>query len=190
MGFGKLIGKGSEAEIYLNGNEVTKFRNRKGYRIPEIDSEIRKSRNRREARMLRKAREIGIPVPMVIREDGDYFVMEKIAGKRAESSVGTARRIGEALARLHSNGIIHGDLTPYNIMVNDREFRIIDFGLSFFSERVEDRADDLLTSYYSLREHERSLLKEYEKNYRDGKRIVERMERIKGRVRYANDKGC
>jgi tRNA A-37 threonylcarbamoyl transferase component Bud32 len=55
---------------------------------------------------------------------------------------------------------------------------------------MEDKADDLLTSYYSLSEHERALFKAYEENSKDGKEIIKRMEKIKGRVRYANDKGC
>jgi tRNA A-37 threonylcarbamoyl transferase component Bud32 len=77
-------------------------------------------------------------------------------------------------------------LTPANIIGN----KIIDFGLSFMSKRDEDMADDLLASYYSLREHERALFKAYEKEFKDGKTIIERMEKIRGRVRYANDKGC
>jgi Kae1-associated kinase Bud32 len=190
MDFGKLMAKGSEAEIYCNGEEITKFRNRKDYRISEIDGAIRKERNRREARMLKKAREIGLPVPEVLKEGKDYFVMEKLEGRKAESSIETAVHIGEALAKLHSSGIIHGDLTPYNMMISNGGYHIIDFGLSFFSNRIEDKADDLLTSYYSLREHEKSLFSSYEKNSRGGKEVVKRMERIKGRVRYANDKKC
>ncbi|MCX6774167.1 MAG: KEOPS complex kinase/ATPase Bud32 [Candidatus Micrarchaeota archaeon] len=190
MDLGKLIAKGSEAEIYSNEDKIIKFRNRKDYRIKEIDEALRKERNRREARMLKKAREIGLPVPNVIKEEKDYFIMEKIDGKKAESSIETAKHIGEALAKLHNNGIIHGDLTPYNMIIRKNKYHIIDFGLSFFSNRIEDRADDLLTSYYSLREHEKTLFSSYEKNSKDGKEVVKRMEKIKGRVRYANDKGC
>jgi TP53 regulating kinase-like protein len=184
--FGTQIAKGSEAEIYEKNGEIIKFRNKKDYRINEIDAEIRKGRNRREARILKRAREIGLPVPKVISEGENYFIMEKIHGKKGKSSIETAKSIGKALGKLHKNGIIHGDLTPANIIGN----RIIDFGLSFMSKRIEDMADDLLASYYSLREHERALLKAYEDEFRDGKAVMERMEKIKGRVRYANDKGC
>jgi len=184
--FGTQIAKGSEAEIYEKKGEIIKFRNKKDYRIKEIDLEIREGRNRREAKILKKAKEIGLPVPKVISEGKDFFVMEKIKGKKGKASLETAKNIGKALGKLHKNGIIHGDLTPANIIGNS----IIDFGLSFMSKRTEDMADDLLASYYSLREHERALFKAYEDEFKDGKTIIERMEKIKGRVRYANDKGC
>jgi Kae1-associated kinase Bud32 len=189
MSFGKRIAKGSEAEIYSKNGEIIKYRNKKPYRIKEIDAELRIGRNRREAKILKKAREIGLPVPKVISEGKDFFIMERVYGKAGKSTKETAKDIGTALGRLHKNGIIHGDLTPANI-IRGRSFRIIDFGLSFMSKRTEDMADDLLASYYSLREHEKSLFKAYEKEFRDGKKIIERMEKIKGRVRYANDKGC
>jgi TP53 regulating kinase-like protein len=184
--FGKKVAKGSEAEIYEKNNEIIKYRNKKSYRIREIDAEIREGRNRREARILKKAREIGLPVPKVLGEGENYFIMEKIRGKKGKASLETAKNIGKALGKLHKNGIIHGDLTPANMIGN----RIIDFGLSFMSKRAEDMADDLLASYYSLREHERALFKAYEDEFKDGKIVIERMEKIKGRVRYANDKGC
>jgi TP53 regulating kinase-like protein len=40
--------------------------------------------------------------------------------------------------------MIHGDLTPSNFFLNSSsEIVLIDFGLSFISDRREDRADDL-----------------------------------------------
>eukprot|EP00761_Pharyngomonas_kirbyi_P000105 gb/GECH01000105.1/.p1 GENE.gb/GECH01000105.1/~~gb/GECH01000105.1/.p1 ORF type:complete len:237 (+),score=55.41 gb/GECH01000105.1/:1-711(+) len=55
-------------------------------------------------------------------------------------------RIGEVLSYMHLLDIVHGDLTTSNIML--REFDptkvvLIDFGLSYTSQAVEDKAVDL-----------------------------------------------
>ncbi|HKW05344.1 MAG TPA: lipopolysaccharide kinase InaA family protein, partial [Nitrososphaerales archaeon] len=51
--------------------------------------------------------------------------------------------LGETVANMHYGRIIHGDLTTKNILVKDKRIFLIDFGLSFISERIEDKADDL-----------------------------------------------
>ena len=63
-------------------------------------------------------------------------------------------KIGEYIAKMHIAHIIHGDLTTSNMMVNretlhdeievnQTELYIIDFGLSFYSLKIEDKAVDL-----------------------------------------------
>lgn len=50
-------------------------------------------------------------------------------------------KLGESIAKLHNNSIIHGDLTSSNIMVNlekEEKVYIIDFGLSSISDNVEN----------------------------------------------------
>ena len=51
--------------------------------------------------------------------------------------------IGEMIGRLHSNGIIHGDLTTSNIIIRNNKIYLIDFGLSMFSDRTEDQGVDI-----------------------------------------------
>jgi TP53 regulating kinase-like protein len=53
-------------------------------------------------------------------------------------------KVGEIIANLHINNIIHGDITTSNFIVTPQNhLTIIDFGLSFFSERIEDKAADI-----------------------------------------------
>lgn len=48
------------------------------------------------------------------------------------------------MANLHINNIIHGDLTTSNfILTSNNCLTVIDFGLSFYSERAEDKASDI-----------------------------------------------
>jgi len=57
-----------------------------------------------------------------------------------------AEKIGESIAVLHSGNIIHGDLTTSNMMLRNSDpklFVMIDFGLSYVSTMVEDKAVDL-----------------------------------------------
>ncbi len=48
----KLIGKGAEAEVYLEENKIIKKRIPKKYRLREIDDSLRKTRTRREAKII------------------------------------------------------------------------------------------------------------------------------------------
>lgn len=52
-------------------------------------------------------------------------------------------QLGNIIAKIHRLGIIHGDITPSNIILFDSRIYIIDFGLSFHSDRMEDRAVDI-----------------------------------------------
>jgi len=46
-GFMKKIAQGAEAIIYEDKARIVKFRKKKRYRLPELDSFLRKSRTRR-----------------------------------------------------------------------------------------------------------------------------------------------
>jgi TP53 regulating kinase-like protein len=51
--------------------------------------------------------------------------------------------LGENIAVLHQNDIIHGDLTTSNMILKNNKIYFIDFGLGFQSARIEDKAVDL-----------------------------------------------
>jgi TP53 regulating kinase-like protein len=52
--------------------------------------------------------------------------------------------MGSILAKLHSNGVVHGDLTTSNMMIQENgALVLIDFGLAHISSNPEDLAVDL-----------------------------------------------
>ena len=147
----KIIGKGAEAIIYLDNSIIIKDRIKKRYRIKEIDSSLRKSRTKRETKILEKLSSIGFPVPKLIHSDSKSIIfMAKIKGKKLRDVLESSDYkkicfgLGKMIRTLHENKIIHGDLTTSNmIMENDGRIVFIDFGLGFFSEKTEDMAVDL-----------------------------------------------
>lgn len=148
----KIFYRGAEAILQKSGNKITKHRISKGYRHPSLDEKIRKLRTRSESKIMEKASKI-IPVPAIISldEKKKTIKLEYIKGKRLSkileeiSLIAVCRQIGKSLAKLHDAGIIHGDLTTSNLIYNEKEKKVyfIDFGLSFHSNKVEDKAVDL-----------------------------------------------
>ena len=141
----KIIAMGSEAVVYERGNIVIKRRKRKGYRIRELDEKLRKSRGGMEFRIMQRLYEGGMSVPQPLKYVDNEIWMEKVAGTRLAESFrpSDAVEAGKMVAELHKLGIIHGDLTTANIMMDGGKQRLIDFGLSYYSTRAEDRASDL-----------------------------------------------
>lgn len=180
--------KGAEAVLvpveFLGKRMLRKERREKGYRIPEIDRRIRVGRTRREARLLHKAKGAGVSCPTVYSVGEDYIVMEWINGKKLSEKKGELEKAGEMLGKLHSAGIIHGDFTPYNLLVGRGGLHAIDFGLGSFSKKTEDRADDVITMLRGIggkgREH---FLKGYN-TFSEAKEVLPRMEKIEKRARY------
>ena len=145
----ELIAQGAEAKLYRNDNSIIKERIRKSYRIEEIDDKLRRSRTRREAKILEKLAAIDFPAPRLIENDKkERLVMEFIDGDKVrdilekKDYISLSKEIGKKIAILHNHGILHGDLTTSN-MILDKEVFFIDFGLGFFSKRLEDKAVDL-----------------------------------------------
>lgn len=58
--------------------------------------------------------------------------------------------IGEVVSSMHNGGIIHGDLTTSNILVDNNMPIFIDFGLGKYSDLLEDKGTDLLVFKKSL----------------------------------------
>jgi TP53 regulating kinase-like protein len=143
-----LISRGAEAEICRDGDKVVKSRVKKTYRISEIDDSLRRSRAKREAKVLEKLPK-GILHPRLLRldEKDASIEMEFIDGDKVrdilDNDIVLCIEIGRIIARMHNAGIIHGDLTTSNMMLKDRKIYMIDFGLSYFSDKLEDRAVDL-----------------------------------------------
>ena len=100
-----------------------------------------------------KAAKCGVPTPEVyaLEAKQGLLVMEYIDGKTAKQSIidnetdldALGQSIGRLVAKLHSNEIIHGDLTTSNMLLKQNQCVFIDFGLANISSSVEDRAVDL-----------------------------------------------
>ena len=133
---------------------VYKVRKPLTYRLPVLDDSIRRQRTIREAEMIHLSRRAGVPTPYLYEVDvpGSTIVMEFVEGTRLRDVMGSMgdgevrgafREFGAATARLHSAGIVHGDLTTANVIVRGGSLVFIDFGLSFRATRLEDQAVDL-----------------------------------------------
>jgi len=59
----KLIAQGAEARLYQKDKILIKDRIKKSYRIEEIDNNLRKSRTRRESKVLKKLEILNFPSP-------------------------------------------------------------------------------------------------------------------------------
>lgn len=152
-----LLKKGSEADLLLidwyGKRALSKLRTQRFYRNPILDKELRQRRTIHEAEMLSKAKEARIRSPYVYFLDTyrNEIIMEYIEGAILKSvfSADLALKLGECIAKLHSKNIIHGDITTSNFILENHsqnkhtELAIIDFGLSFFSQRLEDMASDV-----------------------------------------------
>ena len=147
-----MLRKGAEADIYLTswyGNRaISKIRKVKPYRQNSLDYEIRRTRTVREATMLSVTKSIGIKTPFVYFVDpvSAEIIMEFIEGKNLKEKMNEslALEMGRCTGLLHTNNIIHNDLTTSNfIKAANNQLVLLDFGLSFLSGRLEDKAVDI-----------------------------------------------
>ncbi|MFX0104421.1 MAG: KEOPS complex kinase/ATPase Bud32 [Candidatus Hodarchaeota archaeon] len=155
----KIVRKGAEANLYFGywfGKEVIfKCRIPKKYRIEELDKKIRTERTLNESKALIRVKNYGINVPQVFEIDSNNstIVMKYIHGNKLKdilSDLDDERKskyfteIGRAIATLHKNGHIHGDITTSNIIITPNEdIFLIDFGLHEYSDSIEDKSVDL-----------------------------------------------
>jgi TP53 regulating kinase and related kinases len=147
-----VLSKGAEADIYRTrwfGNDaVSKIRVKKPYRQKSLDNEIRRNRTLREAIMLSNAKETGVRTPFLYFVDpvSAEIVMEFIEGTNVKEKMdeNLALQMGRYAGLLHINNLIHNDLTTSNfINSKNNQLVLLDFGLSFFSARLEDKAVDI-----------------------------------------------
>lgn len=177
---------------------IVKDRIKKNYRIKQIDEKLRKFRTKREAKILEKLALINFPSPKLIQTDEKRKItMDNIKGDKLRDVLEKKKylklstEIGKKIAILHNNNIIHGDLTTSNMILSD-EIYFIDFGLSFFSHKTEDKAVDLHLLKQALEsKHYRvwqkcfkAALQSYKANANNSKEILQRLEKVEARGRY------
>jgi TP53 regulating kinase-like protein len=147
----QILKRGAEADIFLvewyKDKAISKLRNQKKYRNIHLDHIIRVRRTIHEANMLHVAKTTGIKTPFIYFLDTKRaeIIMEYIEGKNVKNIISNeiGKEIGKYVSILHNNNIIHGDLTTSNFILNGLNLYLIDFGLSFYSERIEDIAIDI-----------------------------------------------
>ena len=201
----KIIKRGAEAVLYLeerDGKQVlVKDRIRKGYRIKELDEQIRNSRTKREEKLMVRAQRSGVNTPNVFSQEKTKLIMEYLGGATVKDKLNDlpeSKRmrvynlIGESIANLHRNGMVHGDLTTSNMIIANKKLYIIDFGLGKATTRIEDQAVDLYllkeallsTHFRFLDEAWKNIMKVYRKKYPEAKQVLTRLEKIESRRRY------
>jgi len=153
----KLISRGAEAKIYLKGNKILKERICKKYRERELDVFLRKTRTKKEAKLLSEVKRIGIKVPILFDVKKFLIELEFVDGKKLKNCLNKnnykkfCKKVGESVLKMHLSDIIHGDLTTSNIIVKDGELYFIDFGLGVETKSLEQKASDLLTLYQNFK---------------------------------------
>lgn len=195
----KIIGRGAEAILTRDGKNLIKKRIPKTYRLPALDERLRKSRTKKEAKLLEKASKI-IPVPKIIsvNEKTKEIKMEFLNGKKLsdnldnlKNATAVCKKIGQNIAKLHDADIIHGDLTTSNMILIKDKIYFLDFGLGFESNKIEDKAVDLHLIKQAL---EAKHFKHFQKFFNailDGYRLsknasatLKRLEAVEKRGRY------
>ena len=148
----QLVKRGAEADLYLTEwggkKAISKIRLQKPYRNKDLDAAIRKHRTIHEANFISAAKPAGIMTPFVYFVDPikAEIIMELIEGKNVRDVItpDLSYEMGRYAAMLHTKSIIHGDLTTSNFIIdNSCKLILLDFGLSYYSERTEDMATDM-----------------------------------------------
>lgn len=199
----KLISQGAEAKLFLEDGSIIKNRFQKKYRIKEIDDKLRGFRTRREAKILSKLQSLNFRSPRLIKsDDKENIIIEHLNGNLLKNVLEKydyrklCSEIGGKIAILHNNSIIHGDLTTSNVILKN-EIYFIDFGLSFFSDKAEDKAVDLHllkegleSKHYKIWEEcFKCAIESYKKIAKNSNETLRRLEIVEKRGRYRARKG-
>ena len=201
----ELLAQGAEAKLFRDKEKVIKERICKEYRLPQIDESLRKFRTRREAKVLGKLEELKFPSPH-LQEFCDKHMtitMDFVPGEKLRDIFANddaqddfqilAQEMGKSLGVMHNNDLIHGDFTTSNLIkdTNSNQLKVIDFGLSSFSDKVEDKAVDLFLldraleskHYQHYPELFEQALEGYKRANPEATKVMERLKQVKNRGR-------
>jgi len=203
--------KGAEAElkqiIFEGQNALSKKRIKKSYRDSKLDEDIRKKRTRSEVKLLQSSSQaVNVPKIIKVDEKNAEIIMEFIGGVPLKEVLAKKTELcslaGKKIRALHDLGIIHGDLTTSNILFVDKknldkemlarlekkgELFFIDFGLGSFSNRLEDKAVDLVVFKKTFNATHSGIKDGWKKvfeGYSPSEELIERMGEIEKRARY------
>jgi len=188
--------RGAEAVVEIGDETVEKRRLPKPYRHPSLDDRLRRERTAAEARLLAAARRLGVPTPVVLDVDRreHRLRLERVGESDLDEALTEARirAVGAHLAALHAAGVVHGDPTTRNVRVSQDRVYLVDFGLGYHSDDVEDFAMDLHVLAQSLagtaadpEPPTRALLDAYAGA--GDPAVIDRLAEIEGRGRYRGE---
>jgi N6-L-threonylcarbamoyladenine synthase/protein kinase Bud32 len=146
--------RGAEAVITITGNIAEKRRISKRYRVPALDKRLITERTRAEARLIAAARNSGVPTPVMSDISADTISMEHVEGTLLTDNLSglIVQEAGCIVGKLHTAGIMHGDLTTSNLILRASDGRcvLIDFGLSQVTVEIEQRGVDIHVFFQTL----------------------------------------
>jgi Kae1-associated kinase Bud32 len=197
-----VIAQGAEAILIQTSPQILlKKRTKKSYRYPALDDKIRKTRTKKESKLLEKASKL-IPTPIIIKTDFENKEIEMafLPGKKLSEHLDTLKNnieicetIGKQIALLHDNEIIHGDLTTSNMILSSKDNKLyfIDYGLGYSSNKTEDKAVDLhlikqaleAKHFLNFKKFFSAVLKGY-KTSPNSKPVLQRLKKVELRGRY------
>uniref|UniRef100_A0A3Q1IJQ2 non-specific serine/threonine protein kinase n=2 Tax=Anabas testudineus TaxID=64144 RepID=A0A3Q1IJQ2_ANATE len=216
----ELLKQGAEARVYraqfLGKPTIVKERFPKRYRHPVLDEKLTHRRTVQEVRSILRCRRAGISAPVIYFVDynshcifleeivGSSTVRDHIASTQWSESCKEqkleqlAEHVGQILAKMHDEDVIHGDLTTSNMLLRRgpkdvaSDIVLIDFGLSYISALPEDKGVDLyvlekafLSTHPNTEELFEKLLKSYAASSRKSSAVIKKLDevRLRGRKR-------
>jgi TP53 regulating kinase-like protein len=214
MGAMKLLKKGAEASLFLadwHGRKVViKERLPKRYRPAELDAKIRGYRTAHEPQLMHEAKKAGVPTPTIFLVDmrDAAITMAFVEGKQVKQVLTDVSRkerqelcvkIGRLIGKLHRHGVIHGDLTTSNMILNaEGKIFLVDFGLGEKNKELEARGVDLhlmkralqSTHYRFAEECFKHVLKGYSAvlGREDAEKVFGKIREIGRRGRYVDER--
>ncbi len=202
----KLINRGAEADVYSTmwdkKKAILKIRKVKSYRNSLLDQKIRKQRTARESQIISQVKSFGISTPLIYFMDINKcsILMQYIDGKivrdlKGNDIVKVCSEIGQIVGTMHKHGIMHGDLTTSNFILDKKKLFLIDFGLASRTEKPDDHAIDLRLFKEILNSAHAEVMEKSWKNFQKGyskavgmkysKKILNLVAVIESRGRYA-----
>ncbi|WIV67713.1 bifunctional N(6)-L-threonylcarbamoyladenine synthase/serine/threonine protein kinase [Natrialbaceae archaeon AArc-T1-2] len=190
--------RGAEAVVDLEPERgrVSKRRLSKSYRHPDLDDRLRRERTTLEARLTSLARREGVPTPVVFDVDLAESTLEfEFVGEtelRERLTREHVRAVGRHLATIHGAGFVHGDPTTRNVRVDDERAYLVDFGLGYHTDHVEDYAMDVHVfdgSLVGTADDPEPLCEAAREGYREvgDERVLERLADVETRGRYVDE---
>jgi TP53 regulating kinase-like protein len=204
----KLLKKGAEASLFLaswHGRRViVKARFPKKYRPAELDAKIRSYRTAHEPQLMHEAKKAGVPTPTIFHVDlkDAVITMEFVEGKQVKQVLPhvskkerqeLCAKVGTLIGKMHKHGVIHGDLTTSNMILNgEGKIFLVDFGLGEKNTELEVRGVDLHLMKRALQSTHYQFAEECFRNVMRGYSTVlggEETEKVFGKIREIERRG-